>query len=58
MSEMIKKITQSISEGRGMIGVSLPIRIFEPRSTIERITDAWGYAVHFLSKLDSSPILS
>ena len=32
-----------------MVGVSLPIRIFEPRSTIERITDLWGYWVPFLS---------
>lgn len=56
MSEMIKKISQSIAEGRGMIGVSLPIRIFEPRSTIDRITDAWGYAVHFLSGLDTAAL--
>ena len=44
MSDMIKKLGQSIAEGRGMIGVSLPVRIFEPRSTIERITDGWGYS--------------
>lgn len=27
-----------------MINVSLPVRIFEARSFIERMTDVWGYA--------------
>jgi len=43
ISTMIKKIAQSVAEGRGVVGVSLPIKIFEPRSTIDRITDCWGY---------------
>ena len=59
MSEMIKKIAQSLSEGRGLIGVSLPVRIFEPRSTIERIGDKFGYLVNYLSnKLCFEKVLS
>ncbi len=49
ISTMISKIAQSVSEGRGMVGVSLPVKIFEPRSTIERITDCWGYLEQFIS---------
>ena len=30
-------------EGRNIISVSLPVRIFEARSMIERITDYWGF---------------
>lgn len=32
------------------MGVSLPIRIFEPRSIVERISDIWGYAYEYLTK--------
>lgn len=45
MSELIKKITSSIAEGRGMVGVCMPLRVFEPRSMIDRITGCWVYAV-------------
>ena len=55
ISEMIKKITQSVADGRGMVGVSLPVRIFEPRSTIERITDLWGYLNNYVSRCIPSP---
>ena len=47
---MIKKITESIARGTGIVGVSLPCRIFEPRSMIERILDWWSYAPIFLKK--------
>lgn len=30
-------------EGKSVVGISLPVRIFEPRSTIERITDWWAF---------------
>ena len=52
---MIKKISQSVAEGRGMVGVSLPVRIFEPRSTIERITDLWGYLDNYLPRCIANP---
>ncbi len=31
--------------------VSLPVRIFEPRSLIERICDNWSYAPTYLTKV-------
>jgi hypothetical protein len=35
--------------GRGIVGISLPVRIFEPRSLIERITDWWTLFPYYLS---------
>lgn len=49
--DVLKQAGLSILEGKGMVGVSLPVRIFEPRSTIERITDVWGFAPYFLNKV-------
>ena len=49
--EVLKQAGLSILEGKGMVGVSLPVRIFEPRSTIERVTDVWGFSPHFLNKV-------
>lgn len=37
-------------EGKGIVAVSLPVRIFEKRSTIERICDLWCTAPTFLRK--------
>lgn len=37
-------------EGRGIVAVSLPVRIFEKRSTVERICDLWCTAPIFLRK--------
>ena len=36
--------------GKDIIGISLPVRIFEPRSMAERITDWYGYAPLFLKE--------
>jgi hypothetical protein len=35
-------------EGKNIISVSLPVRIFEPRSTIERISDWWSFMPIYL----------
>jgi hypothetical protein len=37
-------------EGRGIVAVSLPVRIFEKRSTIERICDLWCTGPYYLKK--------
>ena len=36
--------------GKNIVGVSLPVRIFEPRSTLERMLDAWCTAPLYLTK--------
>eukprot|EP00331_Platyophrya_macrostoma_P013436 CAMPEP_0176433954 /NCGR_PEP_ID=MMETSP0127-20121128/16369_1 /TAXON_ID=938130 /ORGANISM="Platyophrya macrostoma, Strain WH" /LENGTH=665 /DNA_ID=CAMNT_0017816559 /DNA_START=41 /DNA_END=2038 /DNA_ORIENTATION=- len=49
VSDVLKRLAKSLAEGRGVVGVSLPIRIFEPRSLVERITDWWAFAPVYLT---------
>ena len=49
ITDIIKKVAESLSQGRGVVGVSLPVRIFEPRSLIERIVDWFAYTTVFLT---------
>jgi hypothetical protein len=37
-------------EGKGIVAVSLPVRIFEKRSSVEMICDIWCTAPIFLRK--------
>ena len=46
--EVLSKLAKSIAEGRGVVGISLPVRIFEARSMLERITDWWSFLPTFL----------
>ena len=46
--EVLQSLFKSIAEGRGVVGVSLPIRVFEPRSLIERLCDVWSYVPTYL----------
>ena len=39
--------------GKDIIGLSLPVRIFEPRSVIERITDWWAFLPIYLPRAHS-----
>jgi len=39
MLDMIKKVASVIMNGRGLVEISMEIRIFEPRSMIERMVD-------------------
>jgi hypothetical protein len=48
-TEMAKQLTKGILSS-GTISISLPIRIFEPRSMLERYTDWWCYAPIYLKK--------
>jgi hypothetical protein len=54
VGEVLKQITKSITSGLGAVGVSLPIRIFEPRSTIERMMDRFSFAPVFLKQAAQS----
>jgi hypothetical protein len=47
--DVIKKLAKNILDGRGVIGISLPVRIFEPRSMLERLCDWWGFAPTYLT---------
>jgi len=45
-------------EGRGIVAVSLPVRIFEKRSTVERICDLWCTGPTFLKKAAIESLVS
>jgi hypothetical protein len=46
--ELIKRVGKQLIEGKDVVSVSLPVRIFEPRSTIERICDNWAFLPYYL----------
>ncbi len=45
-------------EGRGIVGISLPVRIFERRSLIEKLCDVWATGPNYLKKaaLERDPL--
>jgi len=50
MTHLIKSFGANLIQGKSVVNVSLPVRIFEPRSFLQRIPDAWCYAPIFLTK--------
>lgn len=46
--DLIKQVGTSLLEGRDLIHVSLPVRVFEPRSFLQRLADSWLYAPLYL----------
>jgi hypothetical protein len=47
---VFKEAASKLIEGKGIVGLSLPVRIFEARSSIERICDLFKYSSHYLSR--------
>lgn len=48
--ELLQRAGKQLMEGKGIVAVSLPVRIFEKRSTIERICDLWCTGPYYLKK--------
>lgn len=48
--DLMKRVGKTLIEGKNLVSVSLPVRIFEKRSTLERICDLWGGAPFYLNK--------
>ena len=48
--DLIKKMASQLYSGRGVVGISLPVRIFEARSLIDRVTDWWSLFPYYLGK--------
>jgi hypothetical protein len=46
--EVIAQVTKCLMKGKGVVGLSLPIRLFEPRSTLERMLDRWSFVPVFM----------
>lgn len=54
--DVIRKVAACLLKGKGIVGMSLPIRLFEPRSTIERLLDRWSYApVYYENVMEQPP---
>jgi Oxysterol-binding protein len=51
---VFKEAASKLVEGKGIVGLSLPVRIFEPRSSIERLADLFLYCNHYLMKAAGS----
>jgi hypothetical protein len=47
--KVISDVAACLLKGKGIVGLSLPIRLFEPRSTLERMLDRWAFMPVFLS---------
>lgn len=49
LADVLKQLTVNLMKGLTISHISLPIKIFEPRSTIQRIVDVWSFAPKFLN---------
>lgn len=54
IGEVFKLAVSNIASGLGAVSISLPVRIFEPRSTGERLMDRFSFATKFLSEAGRS----
>ncbi len=48
--DVVKQLAVTLLKGLTLAHISLPIKIFEPRSSIQRIVDIWSFAPVFLNK--------
>lgn len=49
LSTVAKQLAINLLKGLSISHISMPIKIFEPRSSIQRIVDFWSQAPNFLS---------
>lgn len=50
MTEVIKQVVKCLLTRQPISGISLPVRVFEPRSQIERMLDTFGLAPIFFKR--------
>ena len=50
IKEVLSQAASNVFSGQSIIGISLPVRIFEPRSLLERICDWYGNAPVYLKQ--------
>ncbi len=50
ITDVLKNLKTNIISGKSIVGLSMPVRIFEPRSQIERVTDAMRFYPYYLGK--------
>lgn len=47
---VLKELAKKILTGQGVVSISLPVRIFQPKSLLERILDACSFVPTYFSK--------
>ena len=50
IAAVLRELTTTLLKGLTISHISLPIKIFEARSAIERIVDYWAFAPRYLGK--------
>eukprot|EP00916_Digyalum_oweni_P024646 GHVL01040778.1.p1 GENE.GHVL01040778.1~~GHVL01040778.1.p1 ORF type:complete len:897 (-),score=258.97 GHVL01040778.1:339-3029(-) len=50
MLDLLTSAGKSLIEGSGISRISLPIRVFEAKSTLERLSESWSYSYIYLTK--------
>jgi len=48
--DVVKQLAVTLLKGLTIAHISLPIKIFEPRSSIQRIVDLWSFAPKYLQQ--------
>ena len=48
--DMMKRAGKQLLEGKNIVGISLPVKIFEPRSTLTRLMDIWGTGYKYFNQ--------
>jgi len=48
LTDVAKQLAYYLMKGLSISHISLPIKIFEPRSSIQRVADLWSGAPHYL----------
>lgn len=48
--DVVKQLAVTLLKGLTISHISLPIKIFEPRSSIQRIVDLWSFAPKYLKE--------
>ena len=48
--DVLKQLTVTLMKGLTIAHISLPVKIFEPRSAVQRIADIWSFAPKYLNE--------
>jgi hypothetical protein len=48
--EVLRQLAVNIMKGQSISQISLPVKMFEPRSALHRISDLFSYAPTYLTK--------
>jgi hypothetical protein len=50
LKSIVSQLTKNFFKGLGISHMSLPVKMFEPRSTLQRLVDSISFAPIFMNK--------